>query len=99
MKAIFPVMVGTFLLILFQCGTEKGYEKTVEDQSLGIKVNYPNIPYNCSGGVSLIIIDSCEYVVVHQGNASWGSHKGNCKYCAARAAQRDSILVSRIANR
>ena len=26
-----------------------------------------------------IIIDSCEYVFVPFNNASWGSHKGNCK--------------------
>lgn len=28
---------------------------------------------------SIYIIDSCEYIVFHNGNASWGSHKGNCK--------------------
>ena len=32
----------------------------------------PNIEY------SIYIIDSCEYIVFHNGNASWGSHKGNC---------------------
>lgn len=28
---------------------------------------------------SIYIIDSCEYIVFHNGNATWGSHKGNCK--------------------
>jgi hypothetical protein len=33
----------------------------------------------------IVIIDSCEYIFVQNGNASWGSHKGNCKFCAERA--------------
>ena len=33
----------------------------------------------------IVEIDSCEYVLVSWGNATWGSHKGNCKYCAMRA--------------
>jgi hypothetical protein len=24
-------------------------------------------------------LEGCEYIVVGMGNASWGSHKGNCK--------------------
>ena len=28
---------------------------------------------------SIYVIDSCEYIVLHNGSASWGSHKGNCK--------------------
>lgn len=32
-----------------------------------------------------IVVDSCEYLYVQNGNASWGSHKGNCKFCAERA--------------
>jgi hypothetical protein len=27
---------------------------------------------------SIYVIDSCEYIIVHNGNATWGSHKGNC---------------------
>lgn len=29
--------------------------------------------------VDIIIIDGCEYLYIHAGNASWGTHKGNCK--------------------
>ncbi len=32
----------------------------------------------------VVIIDSCEYIFVPYGDASWGSHKGNCKYCKLR---------------
>lgn len=28
---------------------------------------------------SIYVIDNCEYIIVHNGNATWGSHKGNCK--------------------
>lgn len=35
--------------------------------------------------VKVLIIDSCEYIYADQGYASWGSHKGNCKFCAERA--------------
>jgi hypothetical protein len=31
-----------------------------------------------------VVIDSCEYIFVQNGSASWGSHKGNCKFCAER---------------
>lgn len=29
----------------------------------------------------VITIDSCEYIYVPNGNASWGTHKGNCNRC------------------
>ena len=47
-------------------------------------------------GIYGITYDSCEYLYISNNNASWGSHKGNCKYCAARAAKRDSALVRNI---
>lgn len=31
-----------------------------------------------------LVIDSCEYIYVQNGNASWGAHKGSCKFCAER---------------
>lgn len=52
-----------------------------------------------SRGVYEFTYDSCEYVFVGLDNASWGSHKGNCKYCASRAALRDSALVKSITGR
>lgn len=32
-----------------------------------------------------VVLDSCEYVYVTAGPGSWGSHKGNCKFCAERS--------------
>lgn len=37
--------------------------------------------------IEVVTIDSCEYVYFSNGNASWGSHKGNCKFCLARSAK------------
>lgn len=37
--------------------------------------------------VEVIEIDNCEYIYIPSGNGSWGSHKGNCKFCLARHAK------------
>ena len=37
--------------------------------------------------IEIVVIDSCEYLYVSNGNASWGSHKGNCKFCLARSVK------------
>jgi hypothetical protein len=37
--------------------------------------------------VEVVEIDSCEYIYVPNGNASWGAHKGNCKFCLARRSK------------
>lgn len=34
--------------------------------------------------IEIHTIDSCEYIYIPSGNASWGSHKGNCKFCKER---------------
>lgn len=34
--------------------------------------------------VQVHILDSCEYIVAPLGNGTWGSHKGNCKFCLKR---------------
>jgi len=31
--------------------------------------------------LNIVTIDSCEYLYFSNGNASWCTHKGNCKYC------------------
>lgn len=43
--------------------------------------------------VEVIEVDGCEYIYISNGNASWGSHKGNCKFCAKKDENRkkDSI--------
>lgn len=35
--------------------------------------------------VRVIVIDSCEYLYSYNFNATWCTHKGNCKFCAERA--------------
>lgn len=37
--------------------------------------------------ISVFEIDSCEYIYVSNLDASWGSHKGNCKFCLQRSAK------------
>ena len=37
--------------------------------------------------IEVIEVDGCEYIYVPNGNASWGAHKGNCKFCLARNAK------------
>lgn len=44
-------------------------------------------------GYNVIVIDSCEYIEVKDGVGTYGgyysiSHKGNCKFCAARKNSR-----------
>ena len=41
------------------------------------------VPNQKIEGMSIKIyeIDGCEYIVRENGNATWGSHKGNCKQC------------------
>ena len=50
-------------------------------------VEQKSTAYRLSGGdaVEIVIIDSCEYIKTNSGNATWGSHKGNCKFCAKRS--------------
>lgn len=37
--------------------------------------------------IKIVVIDNCEYLYVSNGNASWGAHKGNCKFCLTRHAK------------
>lgn len=42
-------------------------------------------PYLVWGkNIEIWIIDSCEYIMIPNGSATWGSHKGNCKNCLNR---------------
>lgn len=44
----------------------------------------PNIEYYNHGDYVIIEADSCEYIKLANGKDSWGSHRGNCKYCKLR---------------
>jgi hypothetical protein len=61
-----------FVLFFLTCDTDYSGRSLTEIEPWG------KSPYQT------IVIDSCEYVYVFNGNASWGSHKGNCKFCAER---------------
>lgn len=37
--------------------------------------------------IIIVVIDNCEYLYVSNGKASWGAHKGNCKFCLTRHAK------------
>ena len=42
-------------------------------------------PHKYKGqNIEIIEFDECEYVLFWDGNATWGSHKGNCKFCKGR---------------
>lgn len=54
-------------------------DTTIKKKDTGLKY-YGN-------SIDVFEIDGCEYVHILNGNASWGAHKGNCKYCLARNAK------------
>jgi hypothetical protein len=55
------------------------------DLSKTVYIENPNIVWaGNSYSYQTVVIDSCEYVYIDMGYASWGSHKGNCKFCEAR---------------
>lgn len=43
------------------------------------EVHTSNVDSLPNANYSIYIIDSCEYVIFHNGNATWGSHKGDCE--------------------
>ena len=68
------------LAVVFLIGCEKDNTKSevvkeeVKQEFYGAKIE-------------IVVINSCEYLYVSNGNASWGSHKGNCKFCLQRLAK------------
>lgn len=53
-----------------------GCETTVES-SLSEEMYYGH-------PIETVTYDSCEYVRFYNGTATWGAHKGNCKFCKQR---------------
>jgi hypothetical protein len=86
-KRMIMKLIIVFVIALFiSCSSNSS--KTLAEIHLG----QMQAKFKADGGLSLgniytVIIDSCEYIYVSYGNASWGSHKGNCKYCAMRAGK------------
>lgn len=48
------------------------------------RVQTESLETHVGSGISIITVDSCEYVWVKKGYGGGLSHKGNCKYCARR---------------
>ena len=38
--------------------------------------------------IQVVEIDSCEYLYSYNFNATWMTHKGNCKFCAERSKKQ-----------
>ena len=51
-----------------------------------------NADYQTTGGNGYYteIIDSCEYLVRHEGYAGYMAHKGNCKFCEERRKKNEN---------
>lgn len=70
MKNLITVFTMAMMVVLSSCNNN------VETKTTTLFVD--------GSGVEVLIIDSCEYIKIKGGNASWGSHKGNCKFCLTR---------------
>jgi hypothetical protein len=66
------VLCTVLLSTLFSCG----FETNVESKETDFKI--------FGNKIKVIEIDNCEYVFIENGQSSWGSHKGNCKFCTQR---------------
>lgn len=79
MKTKTSILVGArpFFSVLLVAVIFYGCKGNVEQKST---------PYKLDGGecVQIVTIDSCEYIKISAGNATWGSHKGNCRFCVER---------------
>jgi hypothetical protein len=93
MKAI-PIIL--LLMCCFCSHNLSSDAQQATTKSLNVSVMYTEVGINENGVVFSVCIDSCEYIYVSSGNASWGGHKGNCKYCAARASAKDSAMLDSI---
>ncbi len=53
-----------------------------------VKEKATTYKFDGGAGVIICVIDSCEYVKVGSGQGVWGSHKGNCRFCAERSKRQ-----------
>jgi hypothetical protein len=82
MKNKTSILVGTrhffyaLLVAVIFCGCGNVDSNRVQKETLESKF---------AAGISVMTIDSCEYVWVKRGYGGGLSHKGNCKFCAERS--------------
>jgi len=76
---MYKTLIIIICIALFSCA---------DNQNEGIQTKGPRYAYTGNRlDVSVIDIDSCEYVVAQTGFADGGLsivHKNNCKYCKSR---------------
>ena len=70
------IRCGLLLTIIF-CGCSSDDKRVQQD----------TIESGIGTGISVLTIDSCEYVWVKRGYGGGLSHKGNCKFCAERSSK------------
>ena len=68
--------LGVIVLVIVAISIIFGIQKCEDD----------NADYQTTGGngYNIEIIDSCEYLVRHEGYSGYMAHKGNCKFCEER---------------
>lgn len=84
------ILIGLVLLLSIAC-----FNNTDLDNTRKISVCYyeGGSFENCI--YEVVVIDSCEYVYVVHGYSTWGSHKGNCRFCSERLKIGDSCELYR----
>ncbi|MDD5651239.1 MAG: hypothetical protein PHF86_12620 [Candidatus Nanoarchaeia archaeon] len=58
-------------------------------------IKYQLVDGSLTWDIKVFEFDSCEYFFVASDYHGGPTHKGNCKYCAARKAKADSIMHAR----
>jgi hypothetical protein len=69
------IIVLLISFLLFSCQSEQERQKSIKDsQSTMLDSNSTH----CGKQFQIWTLDSCQYVVVGNGDYRWGSHKGDC---------------------
>ena len=74
--SLFPVFLFGLLTLVSSCGSSVETERKIQAIDTNNTLKLATYNYN---GPSTYTYEGCEYIVVVNGSATWGSHKGNCK--------------------
>ena len=74
MKKILIISSISLVILLGSCEVKR--ENEISNPH---KMELDNTSRYYDQNYSTYTLEGCEYIVVGMGNASWGSHKGNCK--------------------
>jgi hypothetical protein len=69
------IATSLIILILCSCQTEQEKQKSIKDMQ-STELDSTSTDYRKQ--FRIYTLDSCQYVVVSNGNSTWGSHKGDC---------------------